>query len=533
MENRDAIETGKTSLGIELGSTRIKGVLINEAFEVIADGVWDWENRLENGIWTYSLEDVWTGLQGCYRDLAESVRKKYGIDLKVTGSIGISAMQHGYMPFDREGNLLTPFRTWRNTITKEAAEKLTDLFQYNIPQRWSIAHVYQAVLNGEKHVDQIAHLDTLDSYVHRMLTGRMVTGIGDGSGMFPIDTDKKTYDPKMIALFNDLPEIKELPWKIEELLPTPLLAGEDAGVLTEEGARLLDPSGILQSGIPLCPPEGDGTTGMVATNAVSPRTGNVSAGTSDFAILILEKELSRVYREIDLVTSPTGRLAANVHCNNCTTDINQWTHLFGEFAEAVGISADPDVLFPLLYSKALEGDKDAGGLVSFNYYSGEGITDFDEGRPLMLRLPDSSLTLANVMRMHLYSAVATLRAGMDIITQKERMTFDRIMGHGGYFKTPLAGQTILSAALNMPVTVMETAGQGGPWGMALLAAYHRDRSGRVFEDWLENVVFAGEEGSTVMASGEDVEGFNRYFKRFAACLDVEREAVRALRSDMD
>lgn len=529
MDNRQAIETGRTTLGIELGSTRIKGVLINEAFEVIASGAWDWENRLENGIWTYSLEDVWTGLQGCYRDLARDVKEQYGIDLTVTGCIGVSAMQHGYMPFDKDDQLLTPFRTWRNTITKEAAEKLTDLFQYNIPQRWSIAHVYQAVLNGEEHIGRIRHLDTLDSYVHRKLTGRTVTGIGDGSGMFPIDTAAKTYDQKMIGLFNALPEIKALPWKIDEILPKVLLAGEDAGVLTEEGARLLDPTGLLRTGIPMCPPEGDGVTGMVATNSVSPRTGNVSAGTSDFAILILEKDLSRVYREIDLITSPTGRLAANVHCNNCTTDINQWERLFGEFAEAIGVRADPDKLFPLLYSKALEGDKDAGGLLSFNYYSGEGITDFDEGRPLMLRLPDSSLTLANVMRMHLYSALVTLRAGMNIITQQEHMSFDRIMGHGGYFKTPLAGQTILSAVLNMPVTVMETAGQGGPWGMALLAAYMVNGRDRAFEDWLETEVFAGAEGSTVMAAAEDIEGFNCYFERFMRCLGVEREAVKAFR----
>lgn len=516
---------GDLVLGIELGSTRIKSVLVGRDHKPVAVGSYQWENRLENGIWTYPLEEVWTGLQESYGSCVKSVEEKYGCGVEKLACIGISAMMHGYLVFDREDRLLVPFRTWRNTITKEAAEKLTELFEYNIPQRWNIAHLYQAILNGEEHVCRIASMMTLDSYVHWQLTGRKVTGIGDASGMFPIDIHSLNYDEEMIRKFNCLDEVRQLPWKLEELLPRPLTAGEDAGTLTERGARMLDPSGFLKPGCRLCPPEGDAQTGMMATNSVKTRTGNISAGTSDFAILVLEREPSKVYPEIDLVTSPTGKLAANIHSNNFTSDINAWTGVFKEFAEGLGCRIGMDELYAFLYQKALEGEKDCGGLLSYNYYSGEGITKLDSGMPLIVRTPDSRLNLKNLMRTHLFSAMATLKIGMDIITEKEGMQFDRIMGHGGFFKTEFVGQKLMAAAFDMPITVMKTANEGGAWGIALLAQYAISGQEKSLEEWIDQEVFGDEKGVTVEPDEADVNGFRTFIARYKRGLSIEREAA--------
>ena len=466
-----AIESGKTALGIEFGSTRIKAVLVGEDNAPIASGSHDWENRLENGIWTYSLDDIWTGLQDSYTKLAEDVRKTYDVTLTTVGAIGFSAMMHGYMVFDKEDNLLVPFRTWRNTITGEASGQLTELFQYNIPQRWSIAHLYQAVLNGEEHVKDIVFQTTLAGYIHWKLTGEKVLGVGEASGMFPIDIQTKQFDETMIGKFDEAVSAKGFSWKLKDILPKVLVAGEEAGTLTAEGAKLLDVSGNLQAGIPLCPPEGDAGTGMAATNSVAVRTGNVSAGTSVFAMIVLEKELSKVYPEIDLVTTPDGALVGMVHCNNCTSDINAWVNLFDEFAENIGAKIDKNKLFSVLFNKALEGDVDCGGLISYNYFSGEPVTGFDAGAPLFVRKAENKFNLANFMRVHLYSSLAALKAGLDLLFKEEKVEVDEMFGHGGLFKTKGVGQRIAAAAMNTSVSVMETAGEGGPWGMALLAAY--------------------------------------------------------------
>ncbi|MBQ6522212.1 MAG: ATPase, partial [Atopobiaceae bacterium] len=455
------IDLSQCTLGIELGSTRIKAVLIDRAHTPVAQGSHEWENQLVDGIWTYSMDAVWAGLQDAYADLVQDL----GHPIETLGAIGISAMMHGYLPFDEDWSQLAEFRTWRNTITGEAAEKLTALFGFNIPQRWNIAHLYQAILNGEEHVGRIAHLTTLAGYVHHALTGIDAVGIGEASGIFPIDSAALSYDTAMVEKFreltgNDLPAI----------LPKVLVAGEGAGALTEDGARLLDPTGALQPGIPFAPCEGDAGTGMVATYSVRARTGNVSAGTSDFAMIVTDHALG-VHREIDMVTTPAGLPVAMVHCNNCTSDINAWVGLFAEFAQLMGIAADKGELFAKLFGIALEGDADCGGLLSFNYLSGEGVTDLDEGRPLFARTPDAHLTLANFMRTHLLSALATLKIGMDILTHAEQVPIERLYGHGGYFKTPGVGQRMLSAAVGAPVSVMVTAGEGGPYGMALLAAY--------------------------------------------------------------
>ena len=524
------IEDGKAVLGIEFGSTRIKAILINEKNEPVASGSHDWENRYDHGIWTYTLEDIWAGLQDSYRSMTQDVSEKYGTKITNLAAIGFSGMMHGYMAFDKEGELLVPFRTWRNTITADASEKLTELFRYHIPQRWSIAHLYQAVLNGEEHVKDVAFFTTLAGYVHWKLTGKKVLGVGEASGMFPIDVKEKQFHKGMIDTFDALVAEKGYPWKLSGILPDVLLAGEDAGALTEEGAKLLDPSGNLKAGVPLCPPEGDAGTGMVATNSVAPRTGNVSAGTSVFAMVVLEKELSKVYPEIDLVTTPSGDPVGMVHCNNCTSDLNAWVSVFKEFAETFGMEIGMDDLYGTLYRKALEGNKDCGGLLAYNYFSGEHITNFEEGRPLFVRTPQSSFNLANFMRVHLYTSLGALKVGMDIMLKEEHVELDRILGHGGLFKTKGVGQSILAGAIDTPVSVMETAGEGGAWGIALLASYmvHREEDENL-ADFLAEKVFAGETGIEMQADPEDVAGFNTFIERYKEGFPIERAAVDHLK----
>lgn len=527
---KEMIISGKTALGIEFGSTRIKAVLTGEDNSPIASGSYEWENRYENNVWTYPLEDVWNGLQASYRELAEDVEKQYGTTLETVGAIGFSAMMHGYMVFDKAGRLLVPFRTWRNTITAEAAEELTALFQYNIPQRWSVAHLRQAILNHEEHVKDIDYLTTLAGYVHWKLTGRKVLGIGDASGMFPIDTSCNDYNQEMLDQFDRLTAEEHYPWKLKEILPQVLSAGEKAGTLTEEGAKLLDTTGRLKAGIPLCPPEGDAGTGMAATNSVAVRTGNVSAGTSVFAMIVLEKELSKVYPEIDLVTTPDGSLVGMVHCNNCTSDLNGWVNLFKEFMEAMGIETDKNQLYGTLYRKALEGDADCGGLLSYCYFSGEPVTGFEEGRPLFVRDIDCKFTLSNFMRTHLYSALAALKIGLDILFKEEKVQADEIFGHGGLFKTKGVGQRIMAAAMDTPVSVMETAGEGGAWGIALLASYMKNKAdGESLSHYLNESVFAGNKGSRMEPVAEDVTGFNAFIEKYKAAFPVEKAAVECVK----
>lgn len=525
-----AIRQGHTSLGIELGSTRIKAVLTGPDHTPIASGSHDWENRYENHIWTYTLEDIWTGIQDSYSAMAREVMELYETPLTTIGSIGFSAMMHGYMAFDKEGGLLAPFRTWRNTITEEASVKLTELFRYPIPQRWSIAHLYQAMLNGEMHVASIHFQTTLAGYVHWKLTGEKVLGVGEASGMFPIDPSTKTYHSRMVSQFDDLAASYGYSWRLEDIFPKVLTAGEQAGTLTEEGAALLDVSGCLQAGIPFCPPEGDAGTGMAATNSVAVRTGNVSAGTSVFAMIVLEKELSNVHPEIDLVTTPSGDPVAMVHCNNCTSDLNAWISLFQEVTESFGIKMDKDRLFSVLYQKALEGDPDCGGLLAYNYFSGEHITGFEEGRPLFVRTPESRFNLSNFMRVHLFTALGALKTGLDILLKEEGIKVDKVYGHGGLFKTKGVGQQIMAAAMNAPVSVMETAGEGGAWGIALLAAYMKDKKeGQSLERYLAEEVFAEEDGITMEPDPSDVEGFDRFIDRYGKGLAIERAAVDYLK----
>jgi sugar (pentulose or hexulose) kinase len=524
------IESGETALGIEFGSTRIKAVLIGEDHMPVASGSHEWENQYENGIWTYSLEDVWAGLQESYRKLSDEVLEKYNTPLKIIGAIGFSAMMHGYMAFDKDENQLVPFRTWRNTVTGEAAEKLTDLFQFNIPQRWSIAHLYQAILNKEPHVSDISHLTTLAGYVHWKLTGQKVLGVGEASGMFPIDSQTNNYDEHMLGQFNKLLEAENISWTLQDILPKVLVAGNEAGVLTEEGAKRLDPTGGLLPGSKLCPPEGDAGTGMVATNSVAERTGNVSAGTSVFAMIVLEKALSKLYPEIDMVTTPTGKPVAMVHSNNCTSDLNAWVGLFQEFTKALGVEISESRLYEMLYQKGLRGDPDGGGLLAYNYVSGEHITHLEEGRPLFVRTPESHFTLSNFMRMHLFSSLGALKIGMDILFEQEKVKLDQLLGHGGFFKTEAVGQKIMAAAMNVPVSVMETAGEGGAWGIALLASYmlHKEEA-EPLEAYLSEKVFAGEGGTTITPDPADVDGFSAFMKRYKKGLVIERTAVDALR----
>ena len=526
---KKAIENGNTALGIELGSTRIKAVLIDDTHQPIASGGFDWENRYEDGVWTYHLEDAWAGLQACYRNLCEDVRERHHVQLKTVGAMGFSAMMHGYLAFDREGRLLVPFRTWRNTITGEASEKLTELFRFSIPQRWSVAHLYQAILNKERHVREVNHLTTLAGYVHWQLTGQKVLGVGEASGMFPLDPHTNHYDRRMLAQFNQILEEEAIPWRIEDVLPGVRVAGEDGGALTAIGAQLLDPSGTLAVGVPLCPPEGDAGTGMVATNSIAERTGNVSAGTSIFTMIVLEKPLSKPHPEIDIVTTPAGKPVAMVHTNNGTTDLNAWVGVFEEFSELLGVDIPQSRLFELLYQQALGGEADSGGLLAYNSLSGEHITHLEEGRPLFVRSPESRFTLANFMRVHLFSSLATMRIGLEILFEGEQVKVDQILGHGGFFKTPLVGQRMMAAATKVPISVMETAGEGGAWGMALLALYWLDRAeNETLEAYLSGKVFAGESARTVTPDPEDVAGFEVFMTRYKAGLVIERKAVEVL-----
>lgn len=526
---KQAILDGKTVMGLEFGSTRIKAVLIDENHNPIASGSHEWENRLENGFWTYHLDEIWSGLQDCYQDLVRDVKETYGVELTKIGAMGFSAMMHGYMAFNKEDELLVPFRTWRNSTTGPAAKELTELFQYNIPQRWSIAHLYQAILNGEEHVKEIAYLTTLAGYIHWKLTGEKVLSIGDASGMFPIDSETNTYDAAMVAKFDELVAPKGYPWKLIDILPKVLVAGEKAGTLTEEGAKLLDVSGKLTAGIPVCPPEGDAGTGMAATNSVAKRTGNVSAGTSVFAMVVLEDKLKKVYPEIDLVTTPEGSLVGMVHANNCTSDLNAWVGIFREFAESFGIQVDMNQLYGTLYNKALEGDADCGGLLSYGFLSGENIMDVEEGRPLFVRTPESKFNLANFMRTHLYAALGALKVGMDILLKEEGVAIDSMLGHGGLFKTKGVGQRIMAAAVGAPVSVVETAGEGGPWGQALLAAYMlRREEGETLGGYLNDKVFKDNQGTTIEPVEEDVAGFEKYIETFKKGIVIEKAAVEVL-----
>ena len=527
-EAAKVIEAGQAYLGIEFGSTRIKAVLTDKDGKVLATGGHGWENRLENGIWTYSEEDIFSGLKDCYQSLTKDVKAQYGIPLKKIAAMGVSAMMHGYLPFDKDGKLLVPFRTWRNTMTEEAAEKLTGAFSYNIPQRWSIAHLYQAILNGEEHVKEIAYFTTLAGYVHQKLTGEKVLGVGDASGMFPIDTATGDYDEKMLAAFEKLIADKHYSWCLRDILPKVLPAGEKAGVLTKEGAALLDPSGELEAGCPFCPPEGDAGTGMVATNSVAVRTGNISAGTSVFAMVVLEDQLKAVYPEIDMVTTPDGMPVAMVHCNNCTSDLNAWVNLLGECAESFGVKVDKNELYGVLYRKALEGAADCGGVTAYNYFSGEPITGLDAGRPMVVRTPDADFSLANFMRSHLYSAVATLKIGMDILLKEEHVAVDSLMGHGGFFKTPVVGQRVMAAGMNAPITVMDTASEGGAWGIAILAAFMKEKKdGEPLSSYLNDKIFAGQTGTTWNPDPEDVKGFEAFLEEYKKLLPAEKAAVAA------
>jgi len=529
MDVKQAIIENKTALGIELGSTRIKAVLIDENYAPIASGGHDWENRLENGVWTYHLDDVWKGLQESFRNLADDVQKRYGVKLVTVGAVGISAMMHGYLAFNKSGDLLVPFRTWRNTTTEKAAAALTGEFQFNIPQRWSIAHLYQAILNKEDHVNDIAFITTLAGYIHWKLTGQKVLGIDDASGMFPIDSTINNFNQKMLQKFSEIVKPVGFSWSIGDLLPKVLSAGENAGLLTAEGAKLLDPSGSLQAGIPFCPPEGDAGTGMVATNSVAERTGNVSAGTSIFAMIVMEKALSKLYTEIDMVTTPAGKPVAMVHCNNCTTDLDAWVKLFRELADLAGAKIEKAALYDALYFKALEGEKDCGGLLCYNYHSGEHTTGFEQGRPLFVRSQESNFTLANFMRNLIFSTMATLKLGMDILTEKEHISLDNLLGHGGLFKTKGVGQRLMAGALNTPVSVMESAGEGGAWGIALLAAFLLQGSkGISLEKFLAERVFKDAKGDRVEPDQKDVQGFKKFMERYSAGLKIERAAVENL-----
>ena len=526
LDPKSTIEAGHAVLGIELGSTRIKAVLIDEENKPIAQGSHTWENQLVDELWTYSIDAVWNGLQDCYADLRADVQQQYGVEIEKLAAIGVSAMMHGYMAFDKQQEILVPFRTWRNTNTGPAAAKLSELFVFNIPLRWSISHLYQAILNDEPHVSNIDFLTTLAGYVHWQLTGQRVLGIGDASGMLPIDPATKDYSAAMMTKFEQLIASKGYSWKLKDILPRVLMAGEDAGRLTTDGTRKLDASGHLKAGIPLCPPEGDAGTGMVATNAVKQRTGNVSAGTSSFSMIVLEKELSRPYEAIDIVTTPDGSPVAMVHCNNCTSDLNAWVNLFKEYQKLIGVPVDMNEIYGKLYNLALEGDADCGGLMAYNYFSGEPITGLAEGRPLFVRSATDKFSLANLMRAHLYASVAVLKIGNDILFNDEHIRVDRITGHGGLFKTKGVGQRILAAAINSPISVMETAGEGGAWGIALLGAYLVNNDKQLsLADFLDKQVFAGDAGVEIAPVAEDVAGFNAYIEHYKACLPVEEAAV--------
>ena len=526
MTAKETIQQGKAILGIEFGSTRIKAVLIDGENKPIAQGSHEWENQLVDGLWTYSTEAIWYGLQDCYADLRKNVLAEYDIEIEELAAIGISAMMHGYMAFNEQQNILVPFRTWRNTNTAKAAAELSELFVYNIPLRWSISHIYQAILDNEEHVADIDFLTTLAGYIHWQLTGNKVLGIGDASGMLPIDPETHNYSAAMVEKFNKLIAPKGFKWTLLDILPEVLNAGENAGFLTAEGAQKLDISGHLKPGIPLCPPEGDAGTGMVATNAVKQRTGNVSAGTSSFSMMVLEKDLSKPYEMIDMVTTPDGSLVAMVHCNNCTSDLNAWVNLFKEYQQLLGIPVDMNEVFGKLYNNALTGDADCGGLIAYNYISGEPVTGLAEGRPMFVRSANDKFNLANFMRANLYASVGVLKIGNEILFNEEHVKVDRITGHGGLFKTKGVGQRVLAAAINSPISVMETAGEGGAWGIALLASYLvNNNNGSTLADWLESNVFAGNTGVEIAPTAEDVAGFNKWIENYKRGLAIEQAAV--------
>lgn len=528
----DAPDLTQTVIGIELGSTRIKAVLLDRSHVPLASGSHQWENQLVSGIWSYSMEAVRSGIQACFADLSADVQRRFSISLTTTGSIGISGMMHGYLPFDAAGRQLTEFRTWRNTMTGPAAAELTKLFSFQIPQRWSIAHLYQAILNGENHVRTIAFLTTLAGYIHWQLTGEEVLGIGDASGMFPIDSSALNYDADMLYAFDELIRPYNFSWTLPDILPKVLPAGQFAGTLTPQGALLLDPTGTLRPGIPFVPPEGDAGTGMTATNAVRVHTGTVSAGTSDFAMIVAGRPI-KMHSEIDRVTTPSGHPVAMVHCNNCTSDMNAWVSLLAEFSQAIGAPQDIDTLFPLLFQKAMEGEPDCGGLLSYNYISGEGVTHLDDGRPIFLRAPGSHFTLANFMRTHLLAALASLKLGLDILLKDEGLSLTKLCAHGGFFKTPQVGQRILSAATGTEVSVMTTAGEGGPYGMALLCAYalwHEDNE--TLEDYLDQQVFANSQAVSIRATQDEIDGFQRFLTRYQAAFPVEQAAVDTVKEEI-
>lgn len=518
---------GNASLGVEFGSTRIKAVLVDENCNPIASGSYDWENQLVDGIWTYSLDEVWKGLQAAYKALKDHVKEQYGVSITNLASIGFSAMMHGYLPFDKDGNQLAQFRTWRNTITADAASELTDLFDFNIPQRWSIAHLYQAILNNEEHINDIDFLTTLAGYVQLKLSGQRVLGVGEASGMFPIDSEINNYDKQMLDKFSNLENVSKYDWNITDILPKVLVAGDNAGTLTEEGALLIDPSGELNAGALMCPPEGDAGTGMTATNSVRVKTGNVSAGTSIFSMIVLEKPLSRHYEKLDMVTTPTGKAVAMVHCNNCCTDLDYWVKLFIEFNKLSGGNLTKPQIYDMLYNVALNGDADAGKLVNFNYYSGEPVTDLTDGRPLFVRGEGASFNLANFMRAQIYATMSALKVGMEIL-EDEQVEIDSLMGHGGLFKTEYVGQRLMAGALNTPVAVMETAGEGGAWGIAILARYAFDNKNMPLEDYLDTVVFSKYKSTVVEPVEADVNGFKSYMEQYKKAIAVEKSAVENL-----
>lgn len=529
-EKREIIEAGKAALGIELGSTRIKGVLIDQKGNVLAVGVHDWENTLENEIWTYSLEDIHSGLRSCYTSLRKAVEETYDCKLKKVAAIGISAMMHGYMALNKDGEQIAPFQTWRNTNTQAAADELTELFDFNIPLRWTIAHLYQRILDGEKHVRDLDYVSTLSGYIHWKLTGEKVIGVGDAAGMFPIDSKTLDYDAQMKEKFEKLVAPYGFDWTFDQVMPKVLVAGQEAGRLTEEGAAFLDESGTLEAGIVLCPPEGDAGTGMTATNSVAPRTGNVSAGTSTFAMIVLEKALSKLHREIDMVTTPTGFPVAMSHANNGTSDLNAWVGIFKEFSKLMGMDVSDGELFQKLYTESLNGDADCGGLLAYGYYSGENITMINEGRLAFLRTADSHFNLANFMRSHLYTSLGAVKIGLDILTEDEKVKVDRVMGHGGFFKTKGVGQRYLAAAFGAPVTVMDTASEGGAWGIALLAAYLAGPAKTMrLEEYLEQEIFCGLSGETIEPKEEEIKGFEVFMDHYKAGLEIEKCAIENMK----
>ncbi|KRK36387.1 xylulokinase [Levilactobacillus parabrevis] len=528
VETTRAIEAGEVSLGIELGSTRIKAVLVTDDFNTIASGSYVWENRFEDGVWTYPIDEVWTGIQQSYTQMAADVQSKYHSALTKISAVGVSAMMHGYLAFDKSGKLLVPFRTWRNNITEQSADELTKLFDFNIPQRWSIAHLYQAILNGEDHVRNVNFITSLAGYVTWKLSGEKVLGVGDASGVFPIDDKTGSYDKKMLEKFSNLDNVKQYPWDIEDILPDILPAGKVAGHLTAEGASLLDANGNLEAGSVMAPPEGDAGTGMVGTNSVRKRTGNISVGTSSFSMNVLDKPLTKVYRDIDIVMTPDGSPVAMVHINNCSSDINAWASVFNEFAARLGVELKPDRLYETLFLEAAKADPDAGGLVNYSYQSGENITKIKAGRPLFVRTPNSKFSLPNFMQTQLYAAFAPLKIGMDILINQEHVHTDVMIAQGGLFRTPVIGQQVLANALNVPITVMSTAGEGGPWGMAVLAVYAKRDTDESLEDFLDKEVFTNPESMTLSPEPDGVAGYQKFIEKYQGGLPVEAAAGDAI-----